>query len=154
MNAGKELFLCHKAEQLMSQTSSNYSLVILERALPWKKRSLCGTASWTSIRVSVLQGQHFTWYVIQKLLQKVYVNYTLPHVESQAVKTYCSKHPCSHELQPLFTSIQEKKINKNDINTDLMLRFFTRRTAVYTSLPHICERAQLIRTAEGCREQN
>lgn len=73
------------------------------------------------------------------------MNYTLPHVESQAVKTYCSKHPCSHELQPLFTSVQEKKIKKNDINTDLMLRFFTRRTAVYTSLPHICERAQLIR---------
>lgn len=49
---------------------------------------------------------------------------------------------------------KRKKINKNDINTDLMLRFFTRRTAVYTSLPHICERAQLIRTAEGCRKQN
>lgn len=36
-NAGKELFFYHKTEQLMSQTSSNYSLVILERALPWKK---------------------------------------------------------------------------------------------------------------------
>lgn len=37
-NAGKELFFYHKTEQLMSQTSSNYSLVILERALPWKKK--------------------------------------------------------------------------------------------------------------------
>lgn len=154
MNAGRELFLYHKTEQLRSQTSSNYSLVLcaLGKSSILEKMSLCGTASWTSIRVCVLQRQHCIWYVIQKLLQKVHVNYTLPHVESQAAKRYCSKHPCSHELQPLFTSIQGKKINKNDINTDLMLRFFTRGTAVYTSLPHIREKAQLTRTVEGWQQ--
>lgn len=134
----------------MSQTSSNDSLVLcaLGRSSILEKMSLCGTASWTSIRVSVLRGQRCIWYAIQKLLQKVHVNYTLPHVESQAAKTYCSKHPCSHELQPLFTTIQGKK-NKNYINTDLMLRFFTRGTAVYTSLPQVPEKAQLTRTVEG-----
>lgn len=67
---------------------------------------MSGTASWTSIRVSVLQGQDSIWYVIQNLLKKVHVGYTLPHTESQEAKTYCSKHSCSHEFQPLFTSIQ------------------------------------------------
>lgn len=57
------------------------------------------------------------WYVIQKLLQKIHVNYTLPHFESQAAKTCCSKHPCSHELQPLFTSIQREKKKKKKTST-------------------------------------
>lgn len=112
--AGRKLLHCHKTEKLMSQTSSNGLLVLcaLGKGFILEKMSLRGTASWTSIRVSVLQGQHCIWYAIQKLLQKVHVNYTLPHVESQTAKTYCSKHPCSHELQPLFTSIQGKERKK------------------------------------------
>lgn len=77
------------------------------------------------------------------------MNYTLPHVESQAAKTYCSKHPCTHELQPLFTGIQLKKKKEKKYDSDLMLRFFTRGTAVQSSLPHIREKAQLTRTVEG-----
>lgn len=124
--AGRQLLHCHKTERMMSQTSSKYSLVLcaLGKSFILEKMNLCGTASWTSIRGSVLRGQHCIWYAIQKLLQKVRVNYTLPHVESQAAKTYCSKHPCSHELQPLFTSIQGKNNNnKKDIDTNLMLHF-------------------------------
>lgn len=117
--AGRKLLHCHKTEKLMSQTPSNGLLVLcaLGKGFILEKMSLHGTASWTSIRVSVLRGQHCIWYAIQKLLQKVHVNYTLPHVESQAAKTYCSKHPCSHELQPLFTSIQGKKRRKKMTST-------------------------------------
>jgi len=115
--AGRQLLHCHKTERMMSQTSSKYSLVLcaLGKSFILEKMNLCGTASWTSIRGSVLTGQHCIRYAIQKLLQKVRVNYTLPHVESQAAKTYCSKHPCSHELQPLFTSIQGKNNNNKTL---------------------------------------
>lgn len=121
--AGRKLLHCHKTEKLMSQTPSNGLLVLcaLGKGFILEKMSLHGTASWTSVRVSVLRGQHCIWYAIQKLLQKVHVNYILPHVESQAAKTYCSKHPCSHELQPLFASIQGKKGKKKKKMTSTLI---------------------------------